>query len=371
MGMLFLNAPVQNGEFTLTELPGKATGIRIAAALNQIMGAPPAPHLWNTATLTGDLRHREYTTECGQMSREDLDIRMIAAKYPVLPEAGAITDTDRLVAELAIRIIQRRLHSGGLRISRQTVRVCARCGHMTGMDGHPCKACGCADSRARTTRLLVADRDPVTPVLPIGRIHTPCRNPARHLRGIAGNTPARLILSRTRDHGIDLGPVGLPGLVLDPRAGLHTAALATARARQADIAVMAITANATANIAAYGQHFAEYDELRLLYALYGRVPYDQVTAFHASYADLGLGTTAQQAFETWFLPLLSLKEKNGVRAGQLPGLLRYFHRAHLAMPAEPDPTIVHALRQQIRDGDPAWVTHKTPLAAAMRMANDE
>lgn len=39
--MLFLNAPVQNGEFTLTELPGKATGIRIATALNKIMGTPP------------------------------------------------------------------------------------------------------------------------------------------------------------------------------------------------------------------------------------------------------------------------------------------------------------------------------------------
>lgn len=143
---------------------------------------------------------------------------------------------------------------------------------MTGVDSHPCKACGCADSRAHTTRLLVADHDPAASVLPTGRIHTPFRNPARHLRGIAGNVPARIILSRTRDHGIDLGPVGLPGLVLDPRAGLHAAALVTARARQADIAVMAITANATANIAAYGQHFAGYDELRLLYALHGRLP---------------------------------------------------------------------------------------------------
>jgi hypothetical protein len=134
---------------------------------------------------------------------------------------------------------------------------------------------------------------------------------------------------------------------------------------------MVITANATANIAAYGQHFVEHDELRLLYALHGRVPYDQVTALHTSYADLGVGTTEQQAFETWFLSLLSLKEKNGVRAEQLPALLRHFHRAHLTIPAEPDPAVVHALRQQIRDGDPAWVTHKTPLAAAMRMANDE
>lgn len=242
---------------------------------------------------------------------------------------------------------------------------------MTGVDGHQCKACGCADSCARAARLLVADRDPATLVLPAGRIHTPCRNPARHLRGIAGNAPALLILSRTRDHGIDLGPVGLPSLVLDARASLHAAALATARAAQADIAVMTVTANATANIAAYGQHFAEHDGLRLLYALHGRVPYDEVTALRAAYAGLGLGAMARLVFETWFLPLLSLKEKNGVRAEQLPGLLRYFHRARLAMPAESDPDIVNALRRQIRDGDPAWVTRKMSLATAMRMASNE
>lgn len=59
MRHLFLNGPVQNGTFIFGTRPGKAVGIRLAAALNAILGSPPAPHLWNTATLAGDLRHRE------------------------------------------------------------------------------------------------------------------------------------------------------------------------------------------------------------------------------------------------------------------------------------------------------------------------
>jgi hypothetical protein len=39
---------------------------------------------------------------------------------------------------------------------------------------------------------------------------------------------------------------------------------------------MTITQNAAANIAAYGQHFARHEELHLLYALHGRVPYQHV-----------------------------------------------------------------------------------------------
>ncbi|MEV7471748.1 hypothetical protein AB0O20_35420 [Streptomyces kronopolitis] len=55
---LFLNGPVQNGTFTFAGRPGKAAGIRLAEALNLLVDMQPAPHLWNTVTLDGDLRHR-------------------------------------------------------------------------------------------------------------------------------------------------------------------------------------------------------------------------------------------------------------------------------------------------------------------------
>lgn len=60
MHPVFFNGPVQNGPFTFQDKPGKAVGIRIAAALNAILETPPVPHLWNTVTLAGDLRHREH-----------------------------------------------------------------------------------------------------------------------------------------------------------------------------------------------------------------------------------------------------------------------------------------------------------------------
>ncbi|MGW1997591.1 VWA domain-containing protein [Embleya sp. NPDC001921] len=51
MSVVFFNGPVQNGDFTFADRLGKAVGIRIAEALNTVLGTPPVPHLWNTTTL--------------------------------------------------------------------------------------------------------------------------------------------------------------------------------------------------------------------------------------------------------------------------------------------------------------------------------
>ncbi|GGN44938.1 hypothetical protein GCM10012285_28090 [Streptomyces kronopolitis] len=81
---LFLNGPVHNGPFTLAGRPGKAAGIRLAEALNQLMGKQPAPHLWNTVTLANDLRHRTVALSRGQWERQEL-----AAKYAPEPAPAA------------------------------------------------------------------------------------------------------------------------------------------------------------------------------------------------------------------------------------------------------------------------------------------
>lgn len=69
---------------------------------------------------------------------------------------------------------------------------------------------------------------------------------------IAHNIPRRLLLSRTRTHGISLGPLGLDDMMLDPRLGLHLAVLAAAAQRGEDRPVMTLTQNAAAHVAAYG-----------------------------------------------------------------------------------------------------------------------
>lgn len=347
--------------------------MRIAEALNGILGNPAVPHLWNTVTLAWNLRYQRLATATGRApaTRTDFEASVIAAKYDagLGASAGIATDADGAVADLATEMITRRLADGSLTICQETVRECSRCGHMTGTGQHPCKACGHLISRARTAAHLVAVRGAGQPALDFAHIYAHRRRPPPHLRDIAANTPPRLILSRTRDYGIDLGRVGLPGLVLDPRAGVHIAVLAVASRFRADVAVMTTTQNAAANVAAYGHHFTEHDGLRLLYALHGRVPYHHFADLQDAYHAYGIDSKTRAVFEGWFLPLFSLKEKNGVQVSQIPALLRYFRKAFLASTQESGHDhLLESIRQSIRDGDTDWVMRKSALAAAMRMS---
>lgn len=161
MNVLYIKGPVQNGPFTIAERPGKAAGIRAAEALNTLLYAEPAPHLWNTATLAGDLRHRDAPDRdtVGRQKRED---RAIAAKYApgAAPAGGVLTDTTPVVAALALEMTERLLQKGALAVTPTAVHLCTRCSHMTGAVAHACRACGHQDSRPHTRRLLVWDRPP-------------------------------------------------------------------------------------------------------------------------------------------------------------------------------------------------------------------
>jgi hypothetical protein len=133
---------------------------------------------------------------------------------------------------------------------------------------------------------------------------------------------------------------------------------------------MTITQNAAANIAAYGQHFARYKELHLLYALHGRVPYLHVPELLDTNQAHGLRPEAIDLFTEWFLPLFSLREKRDVRVSQLPPLLKYFRRTFLTKSSEPDHDLLEDVRQSIREGDTDWVMRKPALAAAIRTTLD-
>jgi hypothetical protein len=368
MGHLFFNGPVQNGDFTFAAKPGKAVGIRIAGALNHILGAPAVPHLWNTVRLAGDLRYLQHVEAAHpSISREDFETSLIAAKYDagLPPSAGVATDADKAVADLAMTMITERLSLGTLKISAETIRECTYCGHMIGAQRHSCRACGQDTSQTRIARHLIAEREPGASVLELTRIYARKRQPPRHLQNIAANTPVRLILSRTRDYGIDLSPVGLSGLVLDPRVGIHIAVLAAASQLGTDIAVMTITQNAAANIAAYGQAFSDHEGLRVLYALHGNVPYQRIPDLHRAGQAYGLDSGAMDLFSEWFLPLFSLREKSGVQADQLSTLLKYFRRTFLAKSREPSQDILENIRQSIREGDTDWIMRRTALAVTL------
>ncbi|MEV7776894.1 hypothetical protein [Kitasatospora sp. NPDC088351] len=365
MRHLFLNGPVQNGPFTFATRPGKAVGIRLAAALNAILGLPPAPHLWNTVTLAGDLRHREANGP--RIPRQRFEADLIADKYPPgqPPVGGIMTDTDVEVVGLALEMIENNLRARTLTISRETVPTCRACGHMTGTGGHPCNACGSTDTEDRTGLHLVAELAKDRPVLDRSDIHASHRQQPKHLQHTAANVAERLILSRTRDHGIDLSPLGLNGLVLDPRVGIHATVLAAARRHEADTAVMTITENAANHIAAHGQHFREHGGTRLQYALHGHLPYDHTASLQPLYEAYRATQVIKGGFEEWFLPLFSLRAKTGTRPDQLPALFKQYMRAHLAKPVALDVAVFEAVRRSVSAGDTEWITNKQALASVM------
>ncbi|MFI1293340.1 hypothetical protein ACH4VM_33680 [Streptomyces sp. NPDC020792] len=366
MNVLYINGPVQNGPFTIAERPGKAAGIRAAEALNTLLGAGPVPHLWNTVTLAGDLRHRD-APDRDTVGRQEREERAIAAKYAPgpAPAGGVLTDTAPVVAALALEMTEHLLIEGALAVTPTAVRLCTRCGHMTGVVAHACRACGHQGSRPHTRRLLVWDRTPGTPVLARDDFHAHRARPPGHLLTIAQNVPARLILSRTRDHGISLAPLGLAGLVLDPRAGLHIAVLAAAAQSNAGQPVMTVTENAAANVAAYGALFRRHNGTRLRYALHGRIPYDDTAMLQRLCEVHRVSPALREQFLAWFLPLCSLHLRAGITAAQLPALLKFWRRAHLARPDTPRSDVPAELRHRIAAGDMRWVMDVRTLSRAI------
>jgi hypothetical protein len=140
------------------------------------------------------------------------------------------------------------------------------------------------------------------------------RTPA-YLLNIAHNLPPVLVLSRTRDHGVSLASLGLQGMVLDPRAGLHVAVLAAAAERGAVRPVMTVTENAAANVAAYGAPFRAWGAMRLRYALHGRIPYD--AAANGRLYEVHRAQALRELFTGWYLPLCAAT-RAGRRECRLP-----------------------------------------------------
>lgn len=369
MQPLFFNGPVQNGLFAFHTRPGKAVGIRLASALNTILGSRSTPHLWNTSTLTADLRFRNLP-ERRHTCRASFEAAQIATKYPSgkLPAAGTVTDCDAEVTELALKMIEHRLRAGTLLMSRERVHLCKECDHLTGWHSHCCKMCGSTVTRVQTDTHLVAHRLAGHAVLSRSDIHASHRRYPQHLHNMVSSGPPRLLLSRTRDYGIGLAPLGLPGLVVDPRVALHITVIAAARRFPCTTAVMTISENAAHHIAAYGQLFRKHESTRVIYALHGHVPYDQLGQLRHVYAAYGADAAMRDSFETWFLPLIALKQKQAIQPEQLPAFFKHYVRAAMARPDNPEESVVASLQQAVAAGDTSWLMDRRRLANAIVLA---
>lgn len=362
MRLAFFNGPVQNGDFTFADKPGKAVGIRAAAALNALLGEPAVPHLWNTVTLEGDLRHQ--TEAAAGADRHQHEQARIRAKYPegTLPAVGVLTDADPAVARLAHDMIRDRLEAGVLSVERAATVVCSSCDHMAGIGSLACKACGSTELAEGFAPQLTARRPVGAPVLGPDDVHG---RRLAHLENIARNVPDQFILSRTRAHGISLSPFGLTGTVLDPRAALHIAVLAAAGQHGAERALMLATETAAAHVAAYGLPFRSHGGIRLDYAVHGKVPYGD-PLLGQLYEVHRLGDAQRTLFESWFLPLYAMRERGGINPGKLPALVKFFRRISLAPSGPETEGRAGDVRRAVRSGDMGWlmdartVTHLLP-----------
>ncbi|GHC73500.1 hypothetical protein GCM10007079_07520 [Nocardiopsis terrae] len=160
--VLFLNGPVQNDDFTFRDTPGKAVGVRLASAMNNILGHGEAPHLWNTATLSGDIRYRAQDPSQAP-PRAAFEHERLKNKYgPGMPRPSSlVTDADPSVAALALTIVNEQLVNGVLRIGAATVQECAGCGHTVGLGATRCTSCASERLRARSVRHLSGSRAPI------------------------------------------------------------------------------------------------------------------------------------------------------------------------------------------------------------------
>ncbi|WP_203666120.1 hypothetical protein [Streptomyces parvus] len=368
--VVYFNGPVQNGDFTLAERPGKAAGIRLAEALNALLGLEPVPHLWNTVTLAGDMRHRRAAGR-DTVGRRQREQEALVAKYAPgqTPGGGLRTDADHQVACLAREMIRGLLADGTLTVQDLPVRLCTRCGYMAGMGtAGDCRSCGHGGSQVARRPLLVFDRTAHGPVLGRDDVHaTGARTPS-HLFTIAHHVPQLLVLSRTRDHGVDLSPLGLDGMVLDPRAGLHVAVMAAADEFGAMRPVMTVTENAAANVAAYGAPFRRLGPMRLRYALHGKISY--ATAASGRLYEVHRAQAVKGLFTDWYLPLCAARERAGISAARIPALLKLLRRAHLARPVAPPSDLLTDLRYRVAAGDMRWVTDARVLACALSDRED-
>ncbi|WP_328891926.1 hypothetical protein [Streptomyces sp. NBC_00316] len=128
---------------------------------------------------------------------------------------------------------------------------------------------------------------------------------------------------------------------------------------------MTVTENAAANVAAYGAMFRTHNATRLRYALHGRIPYHDTAALQRLCEVHRVSPAQRELFLTWFLPLCSLHIRAGITQAQLPGLLKFWRRAHLARPDTPGSDVLTKLRRHIAAGDMRWVMDVRPLSQAI------
>jgi len=326
---LFINGPVQKRKFSFIDRPGKAVGIRIAAALSAILDTSClricGTRLRWRATYATSLRF-EPGRPAGSCRVRGEDDHRQSISPNLEPRPQIMTDTNERVAVLALEMIEKRAliwRPEGPQVDG--AYVCAVRAH------------------DRNWQPLVPGLRPCRTRRHQGRYSPPIATPHSWVQPTSTRTPAGslptyatslatfhrwLILARSRDHGNRPRSHRAARNDLDPRAGVHVTSAghgpSTARCvpghddyretpPPTSPPMVGISAVTMARDCA-----TPCTVTFLTTASPGCNPRMRRSAWTQQ---------AERRFETWFLPLVSLTRRNGFPAGQLPGLLKHFRRS--------------------------------------------
>ncbi|MFB7327828.1 hypothetical protein [Streptomyces sp. NPDC056190] len=115
----------------------------------------------------------------------------------------------------------------------------------------------------------------------------------------------------------------------------------------------------------HGPLFHRHNGTRLRYALHGRIPYDDTAMLQRLCEVHRVSPALREQFLAWFLPLCSLHLRSGITPAQLPALLKFWRRAHLARPDTLGSGVPAELPRRIGAGDMRWVMDVRTLSRAI------
>ncbi|MCX6727223.1 MAG: hypothetical protein NTX11_00195 [Candidatus Saccharibacteria bacterium] len=223
--IVFVNAAIQNRDFSIDEKPEKVVGILAAQALNHLQGNDVDVHCWNNVGLFDSQQSESADYRLAIKYNSDF------AKHIVGPgnkETVVLSDDQNVFTEWAIPTINSMISSGSVYIEEADFHHCFSCDTTIAelaVDIDDCKSCNSSSQIKTTTELGMFtntpdDRGLLLPEnLVINQINI------RQERSSLMQIPPRLLLSRTRSIGVPLESFGLENHKLDPRLGIGLLAI--------------------------------------------------------------------------------------------------------------------------------------------------
>lgn len=220
---LFINAAIQNREFSLDDKPHKAMGIVAARVLSHFVGSEDIIHCWNnvglfrdTTTSTKDRLDLKYTSKFMQRHID---------RWGDHERVHIYGDDDEQFKNWGQVIINDALRRGDIYQDIDAFAVCTHCGLTIGVvsGGNTimqCSNCQTSEAVKTKSKLGLFVDIPSDLATNLKSNHLYISNNIRQEVNSFSQLPPRLLLSRDRDDGIPLDSIDMPGMRIDPRLGI-------------------------------------------------------------------------------------------------------------------------------------------------------